>query len=585
MPYRTEELQDRLQIGEDNRWEFKSVDFRSGRLDRHQRDLWAEEIVAFANASGGSLLLGVADNGSIEGMSREELDIVERRVTEICRDSIKPTLAVEIYREQLDDRAFVVVVVPPGYAQHEYDGRSHIRIGSSRRLMTSDERLRLALRRGQARRRSFDHSTVANTGFATLSERLWKPLLSAESLSDPQIGLEKLGLLATDDHDVVRASVAGILFCTESPEQFLPQAAITAVKYRGSDETSGQIDAQDIVGPIDQQIRYALAFATRNMRVAARKTPAREDLPEYSTRAIFEALVNAVAHRDYSISASRIRLRMFSDRLEIRSPGSLPNSLTIESMPDRQATRNEVLNSILGRMNAAGIEAANDRRYFMERRGDGVPIIRRQTQELTGKLPEYRLIDDSELCLVIPAAALELDPASVTVTVRRERTPLVGATVLALFPNNTWKSAVSDEYGEAQFDFHSVNLPMTVFAASSNSAAHVERDWVPAERSLAIDLAPLSNGGSVVFSESTGHIPGLAGRLNPILDTRNRTYLYASNIAVNGGQPQPVTFSPGSEELHLMDANGRQQFVRIVAMSGRSSLVEYRDASIDSTNS
>ena len=105
----------------------------------------------------------------------------------------------------------------------------------------------------------------------------------------------------------------------------------------------------------------------------------------------------------------------------------------------------------------------------------------------------------------------------------------------------------------------------------------MEREWLPSERSLAIELTPLVDGGSVVIAESTGQIPGLRGRLNPILDTLQRSYLYASNITIDGGEQQPVTFAPGVDELHLMDADGTGRLVRIIAISGRSSLLEYRD--------
>ena len=576
MRYSGEELRTRLQLGEDSAWEFKEVEFQGDQPTGRQRRTWADEIVAFANARGGVLLLGVADDGSVSGMSRAQMDATERTVGEVCRDAVTPEIHAQIFRTSLDGRALILVEIPEGYALHEHAGRSYVRVGSSKRPLSSDDRMRISQRRGQACFRSFDEQPVANTGFATLTERLWKPLLSAESNSDPQIGLEKLGLLRTDQHGRTRATVAGILLCTEDPERHLPQATISAVRYRGNDPGSGQIDAREIGGPIDRQIRDSLAFANRNMRVAARKMPARVDLPEYSQRAIFEALVNAVAHRDYSIRGSRIRLRMFADHLEICSPGSLPNSLTIESMADRQSTRNEVLTSLLGRMTTSGIDAASDRQFYMERRGDGVPIIMRETAALTGRQPEYRLLNDSELCLTIPAAEPQSSPASVVMTVRAEGVPYSGATVLALFPDTTWTSAVTDELGEAQLDLHTVNLPMTVFIAGAQVAAHVERAWLPSERSLAIDLRSLPDGGSVVFPESTGQIPGLLGRLNPILDTHLRTYLYASNIAINNGEQQPVTFATEADELHLMDADGNVRLVRIVAISGRSSLLEYR---------
>ena len=577
MPHSDALIRRQLRLGEDSGWEFKAVEFRGDRPAGQQRDDWADEIAAFANARGGVLLLGVGDAGDVTGMSRARLDALERVVGEICRDSIKPSVRVEAYRRELDERAFLLVDVPEGHAQHDSPGGSYVRVGSAKQPMTPDERMRLAQRRGQARFRGVDERTMAGTGFATLEERLWKPLLSAESLASPELGLEKLGLLAADEHGVIRATVAGVLTCTEEPERLLSQAVITAVCYRGADRSSGQIDAQEIGGPVNRQITEGLAFAARNMRVGARKTPAREDLPEYSARALFEGLVNAVVHRDYSIGGSRIRLSMFSDRIEICSPGSLPNSLTIESMGERQSTRNEVLTSVLGRMNAGGIEGAGGRRYFMERRGDGIPIIRRETKELTGKEPQFRLIDDAELCLTIPAAEPDSGPATVVVTARRGGDPLAGADVLALFPNKTWKRASTDREGEARLELHSVHLPMTVFTAAAGCAAHVEHEWIPAERALAVELAALPDGGSVVFAEETGHVPGLSGRLNPIRDTSNRTYLYASNIAINEGQQQPVSFVPG-EELHLMDANANVLLVRVAAIIGRSSLIEYRPA-------
>ncbi|MDE0210472.1 MAG: hypothetical protein OXJ64_11380, partial [Boseongicola sp.] len=205
-----------------------------------------------------------------------------------------------------------------------------------------------------------------------------------------------------------------------------------------------------------------------------------------------------------------------------------------------------------------------------------VPIIRRETRELTGREPEFRLIDGSELCLTLPAAEPDSEPANVVITVRRDGLLLAGADVLALFPNNTWKRAATDTGGEARLDLHSVHLPMTVYVAAEGCSAHVEQGWIPSERALAVELVALPDGASVVFPEGTGHIPGLSGRLNPKLDTSFRTYLYASNIAINGGQQQPVSFVPRQEELHLTDANGRELLMRVAAITGRSSLLEYR---------
>ena len=578
MSYGTEDILRQLRAGEDSAWEFKQIVFTGHRPIRPSRDDWADEIAAFANARGGVLLCGVTDDGEAQGMSREQIVALDALLVEVSTDSIKPAVRIHTWHRMLPEGERVLLLeVPESDSQHDSPGGSYVRVGASKRRMTNDERLRLAQRRGQARFRWFDEQTVPNTGFRTLDESLWRSLLSAEGAANPEAALAKLALLAPDEAGVTRATVTGVLLCTRNPEEWLPNAGIMATHYRGRDRASGQIDAREIIGPLNRQIADAMVFVARNMRVAARKEPARVDMPQYSDRALFEALVNAVAHRDYSMRGSRIRLSMFEDRLEIQSPGSLPNNLTVDSMATRQAARNQTLTSMLGRMPVEGIQGSEDRRYFMERRGDGVPIILRETRGLCGRPPEYRVIDEAEVRLVIPAAPQEHSPARTVVNVRSADAgePLAGVDVLALFPNDTWKRATTDEHGEAILDLHSSHLPMTVFAATTGFSARVRHDWMPAEGRLTLALDALPGGGAILIPEDTGALPGLRGRLNPIRDALDRTWLYASNIAVNQGQPQPVHFIPG-EDLRLTDADGNERWARIVAVTGRSSLVEYR---------
>ena len=576
MNFSDEDIRRQMRLGEDSHWEFKEIEF-AGNVPRSPRrgDL-ADELAAFANTDGGVVLCSVTDSGDVQGMSREQMDALERLLVEVCTDTISPPIHPAILRKEIEEGLpFLLVEVPQGYAQHDSPGGSYHRVGSSKRRMTSDERLRLAQQRGQARFLWFDKQPVEGTGFGSLDESLWKPLLSTVGAADPESALERMGILTSDENGTTRATVAGVLLCSRSPEEWLPNACITATCYRGNDRASDQIDAQTITGPLNRQITEAVAFAIRNMRVGAYKNPARTDLPQYSEAALFEAIVNAVVHRDYSIRGSRIRLSMFADRLEINSPGGLPNNLTIDSMDVRQSTRNEALASIFGRIPVGEVRGSGDRQFFMERRGDGVPTIFRETESLIGKSPEYRLIDDSDLFLTIPAAATDATPATTVIMSHHCGLPVPGVELLTLFPNNTWKHATTDENGEVQVDLHSTHLPMTVFAASSGYAAHLEHDWVPAQGALAIEMQSLPNGGAVIFPEGTGYLPGLSGRLNPIRDTLDRTYLYASNIAINGGKPQPVHFIPG-EDLRLTDADGRELMVRIIAIIGRAALVEHR---------
>ena len=122
--------------------------------------------------------------------------------------------------------------------------------------------------------------------------------------------------------------------------------------------------------------------------------------------AVLEALVNAVAHRDYAIYGSKIRLRLYADRMELYSPGALANTMTVDSLPYRQSARNEVITSLLARCpipsDLPGLKS--DRTMMMDKRGEGVRVILDRTQALSGSLPEYRVLDGEELLLIVPAA-------------------------------------------------------------------------------------------------------------------------------------------------------------------------------------
>ena len=152
MMYSDEEISRQLRLGEDSGWEFKAVEFAGDRPRSPRRDDWADEISAFANANGGVLLCGVTDEGDAQGMSRTQMDELESLISEVCTDSVRPSLRVNIFRREIsEDKAFLMVDVPEGHTQHDSPGGSFVRVGSSKRVMTSDERLRLAQRRGQSR--------------------------------------------------------------------------------------------------------------------------------------------------------------------------------------------------------------------------------------------------------------------------------------------------------------------------------------------------------------------------------------------------------------------------------------------------
>ncbi len=570
-----DDIRRQLRLGEDSRWEFKQIKFSGDSPTSPHLDDLADELGAFTNASGGVMLCGVADDGTIQGMSREQMVALDRLLMEASTDAIEPPLRIDTYHRELDGKAFLLVEAPRGGTLHERSGRAFIRVGATKCRLHREECLRLTRDRAQSRYLRFDKQIVPDTGFGTLSERLWESLLSVDESTNPRHGLMNLRLLAQDEAGVERATVAGVLLCSSSPQDWLPQATIMATCYRGLDRASGQLDAREIVGPLPLQIADAMRFVVRNMRVAARKMPARENIPQYSETAVFEAIVNAVVHRDYSISSRRIRLSMFEDRLEIDSPGRLPNGITIEGMEFSQATRNEALASVFGRIPVGNAPRSEHRKYLMDCRGAGVQIIRKRTWEATGALPVYEVIDESNLMLRIPSAQLEFVSTDATVVARSGGEPLAGIDVLALFPNKTWVRAVTDESGEATLNLYATHLPMTIYAAGLGYAAGIEREWTPDRGRLPLNLEPLESGGATIFAQGSGNLPGLRGRLNPIRDSLDRTYLYVDNITIDEGRRQPVPFRLG-KPLRLIDSYGTDLSVTIIEIIGQSALVEYR---------
>lgn len=252
---------------------------------------------------------------------------------------------------------------------------------------------------------AFDESIVPGTTPEVLDHALVRRLLRSDVDDGAQAEaglLRKLHIVAEDADGGGALTLAGTLLCTQEPQRWLPHAYVQAVSYAGErEEANYQTDARDIGGPLDAQVADALHFVRRNMTIRATKHMGRVEIPQFSERAVYQALVNAVAHRDYSIAGAHIRLHLFGDRLELWVPGALANTLTPDSLHLRQANRNELVVSLLARCDAPG---GVGRTRLMDRRGDGVPIIRRTSLDLSGRLPEYSVIDDSELRLVIWAA-------------------------------------------------------------------------------------------------------------------------------------------------------------------------------------
>lgn len=407
----------KLTLGEDSLLECKEVRFSGSSVRGPSQNDLADELAAFANSrTGGTLLLGIDDKTrEVLGIPVDRLDLVEALVRQAVEDSIKPPLAPVIERLTLPDslgieHAILRVDIAPSLFVHQSPAGYMHRVGSSKRPIPPDYLAQLFQQRSQSRLVRFDELPVVSAQCedleASLLER-FQPQFSPDANWQ-----SKTGLITEAEDGSLHPSVAGLLLTSRNPEQFLKGAYIQAVAYAGTEvapqgeDVMYQRDAADLTGPLDQQITDACRFVARNTRMGATKTleGGRIDRPRFDALAVFEAITNAVAHRDYSIPGSKVRLRLFDDRLEIFSPGMLPNTMTTESLPLRQACRNELIASLLARCPVEAATGVSHRRYIMDRRGEGVPLILSRTEELSGQLPHYRLIDNNELLLTIPSA-------------------------------------------------------------------------------------------------------------------------------------------------------------------------------------
>ena len=398
-------LLNRIQGGEDSSLELKRIVWRgAGKINAPHPDSLADELAALANTKGGLLVLGVDDTSrQIIGIDSAQLDEVEHWLGNIAKDKITPALVYHSQHLQLPDaqglmRYVIVVEVPRSLWIHKSSGGYMYRFGDQKRELSPDMLARLFQQRSQVRLIRFEEQAVPQTALRDAVHT--EHLVYAEEPLDIQ--LQRLHLL-TKVEDKACLSVAGVLFCTRRPNDWIRGAYIQAVAYRGlENDPADQIDAKDFDGPITTQIEQAYQFVMRHMLTPATKMLERVEYPQYSQRAIFEAITNAVVHRDYSIHGAHIRLMMFADRLELCVPGVLPNSMSIQSMTAMSLPRNDVLCSILSRVpmpiNGLG------RGFIMDKRGAGVDVILRESMKLAGKSPIYRMVDDLELQLTIFAA-------------------------------------------------------------------------------------------------------------------------------------------------------------------------------------
>ncbi len=374
------ELITRIADGEDSFTEFKR--------NADQRSDFASEMVAFANMEGGQIFVGVEDDGTIWGVADPKM--TEEAIANIARNNCIPPLSPTIALVSDNDEHTVIVVDLPRRieAPHENNrGQCYIRVGSTKRLCTPQERARLLQ---SASLIHYDEIPIGQTSIRDLDmaafgeyyQRIYERPLVESDVPLPAM-LQNMRFLVDNLRGTPCLSLAGCLLFGKDPQQYIYHAYISAVRWAGTEAGETIIDSQDIRGRLPQQIEQAEAFILRNTRLSSVIDGLQQtDRREYPRPVLREAIVNAVTHRDYSLDGAQILLYIFDDRIEIRSPGVLPNSVTLDNIRTHYSKpRNEAIARVLLNLG------------FANRLGSGIPRMIRLMREHTGREPEFAVTD------------------------------------------------------------------------------------------------------------------------------------------------------------------------------------------------
>ena len=225
-------LIERIRLGEDSTLALKRVDVVGRRGESPHRWGFADEMAAMANGRGGTVVLGIDDRSKeVLGIPPDDLDIVEGRVRELCNDSVKPALDVDIRKLSMKNLTGELVPViridlPHSLFVHRSPGGYFRRIGSSRREMAPDVLARLIQERSHSRLIQFDETVVPGTSRSDLQFSLVRRFTETDPADDT---LRKLRIMANDDDGEERLTIAGVLLCTPAPQHWLAHAYIQAV--------------------------------------------------------------------------------------------------------------------------------------------------------------------------------------------------------------------------------------------------------------------------------------------------------------------------------------------------------------------
>lgn len=337
----TTELLTIIANGEDSKHQFKGNITRSESL--------AQEMVAFSNSQGGLILIGVSDDGGVSGLTVEDMGRLNQLVSNAATDHMRPPVSPMTQNIALPDGLVMVVTVAEGISKPYMDKNLHVYVksGADKRKVTAREELQRMFQ--QAALVHADQTLVQGSSITDIDEEFFDDFFErefGESVSEQGISraqlLENMNL-AQDG----QLNICGALLFSRRPQVRLPVFIVKAVAFPGVDiEDEHYIDSQDISGKLADVFQKTVGFLLSNIRHIQKEqsfnTTGEPEIP----RIVFEELIaNALIHRDYFISAP-VRVLLFADRIEIISPGHLPNNLTVENIKlGNSNVRNPILAS------------------------------------------------------------------------------------------------------------------------------------------------------------------------------------------------------------------------------------------------
>jgi ATP-dependent DNA helicase RecG len=364
----SDELTTLISQGENQALEFKEAWVRPEQM--------AREMVAFANSSGGTIVVGVNDLGGIVGVSSDASQ--EEWVMNIARNTVQPPLQVSYQTLIVQGVHLAVVQIPKGLDKPYQTGdKYYIRVGSTNRSPTQAELMRLYQLSGVFH---YDAVAVSGTTANDLNQAAIDDYFSKYEIEfSKETPLERAAILRNADLTTLdgECTVAGLLCFGINPSRYLAQSGISFAHFAGTELGDTLLDRQEINGTLAYQIDTAVAILKNRQPTPSTIEGALriENNLQPTDKALRELLVNACVHRNYSIAGSKIRLFLFADRLECHSPGRLPNTITLDKLRI----------GVSYASNPVIVKFMDNLRYI-DRLGRGFPLLYKEAKRLGHEL-------------------------------------------------------------------------------------------------------------------------------------------------------------------------------------------------------